>query len=116
MSSAPRASIFLRRAGQICALSVSLMVNYDFGRRAVFLSRERHSRILPRYLALAAVSGLISYSLINLQVSRLHMPVIGAKLLAESLLFLGNFAIQRDFVFTKRNDASGVGSSHDPRP
>ena len=68
------------------------MVNYDFRRTVVFLSRERHSLILPRYLALAAVSGLISYSLINLQVSHLHMPVKGAKLLAESLLFLGNFA------------------------
>jgi hypothetical protein len=92
------------------------MVNYDFRRTVVFLSRERHSLILPRYLALAAVSGLISYSLINLQVSHLQMPVMGAKLLAESLLFLGNVAIQRDFVFTERNDASGVWSSHDPRP
>ena len=92
------------------------MVNYDFRRTVVFLSRERHSLILPRYLALAAVSGLISYSLINLQVSHLHMPLKGAKLLAESLLFLGSLATQRDFVFTKRNDASGVWSSHDPRP
>jgi len=63
------------------------MINYDFRRTVVFLSRERHSLILPRYLALAAVSGLISYSLINLQVSHLHMP-----------------------------DASGVWSSHDLRP
>ena len=98
------------------ARSFSLMINYDFRRTVVFLSRERHSLILPRYLALAAVSGLISYSLINLQVSHLQMPVMGAKLLAESLLFLGNFAIQRDFVFTERNDASGVWSSHDLRP
>ena len=65
-------------------------------------------------LALAAANTMISYSLINLQAARLHVPVMGAKLLAESLLFLANFAIQRDFVFTKRNASGGAPATTSP--
>lgn len=42
------------------------------------------------------------FGLIELLRDQAHLPVLGAKLLAEGLLFLGNFAIQRQFVFTKR--------------
>ena len=54
------------------------------------------------YLLLVAAMGLVSYSMIQFLHSRLGVSVIAAKLMAEGLLFLGNFAIQRDFIFSKR--------------
>jgi glycosyltransferase involved in cell wall biosynthesis/SAM-dependent methyltransferase len=91
-------------ASQAIARGVAVIFNYGAARRAVFLSRESHSVVLPRYLLLVAASGLASYALIGLLRSALGIPVIAAKLIAESLLFAANFAVQRDFVF-KRRDA-----------
>jgi putative flippase GtrA len=85
---------------QTVARAVAIGFNYTAARNAVFLSREKHALILPRYLVLVIVNGLISYALIRVLMTALQMPAIGAKLLAESILFLANFAIQRDFVFT----------------
>ena len=59
---------------------------------------------MPRYLALVVVSGFASYGLIRLFISTLNMEVMAAKILAETMLFIANFAIQRDFVFTKHKD------------
>ncbi len=86
---------------QIIARTCAVVFNYTAARNAVFLSREKHVFILPKYLALVAVNGLVSYALILSLITHLQLPVIWAKLLAESVLFLANFAIQRDFVFRK---------------
>lgn len=87
---------------QILARTLALVFNYTAARNAVFLSREKHAIIFPKYLLLVFLNGLVSYGLINFLVARLGFGVMSAKLLAESVLFLANFAIQRDFVFTKR--------------
>jgi glycosyltransferase involved in cell wall biosynthesis len=93
---------------QVAARVAGVAVNYGGARRAVFLSRESHRVTLPRYLALVAASGTASYALIQLLAGYAALPVIGAKLLAESLLFLANFAIQRDFVFIRRAPPGGA--------
>jgi SAM-dependent methyltransferase len=80
---------------------VAVLVNYGAARRAVFLSRERHRILLPRYLLLVLASGGASYALIQGLRAALGWPVMGAKLAAESVLFIANFAIQRDFVFRR---------------
>jgi glycosyltransferase involved in cell wall biosynthesis/SAM-dependent methyltransferase len=87
---------------QVLARSCALVFNYVAARNSVFLSREKHVIIFPKYLTLVVINGFISYALIEALSSWFHFPVIGAKLLAESVLFLANFAIQRDFVFTAR--------------
>ena len=85
-------------AGRIAAA----LFNYAAVRRAVFFSDEKHKIVLPRYLLLVSANALASYVGIRFITSQWSVGVVPAKLMAETLLFIANFAIQRDFVFTKR--------------
>ncbi len=80
---------------------VALLFNYRAVRRAVFFSDERHRVLLPRYLALVAANALISYTGIRVLTSVSPIGVFPAKILIESMLFIANFTIQRDFIFTR---------------
>ncbi len=80
---------------------VALLFNYRAVRRAVFFSDERHGVLLPRYLALVAANALISYTGIRILTTVSPIGVFPAKILIESLLFIVNFTIQRDFIFTR---------------
>jgi len=93
-----RAGAGLFRA-QAAGRLIAVLFNYPAARRAVFLSREPHRKTLPKYLALVAVSGAAAYWLIGRLAPELGVPV--AKVAAETLLFLFNFVMQRDFVFVK---------------
>ena len=42
-----------------------MVFNYSAARKAVFLSEERHVSTLPKYVALVALNGMISYALIE---------------------------------------------------
>ena len=85
---------------------VACIFNYSAARKAVFLSRGRHSSTLPKYLGLVIVGGLTSYALIKLLVSLFPLSPVIAKIIAETILFLANFAIQRDFVFRRTRSAT----------
>jgi len=87
---------------QVTGRAVAVLFNYGAARRAVFLSRERHRILLPRYLLLVVASGCASYALIQWLRAALGWSVMAAKMTAESLLFIANFAIQREFVFQRR--------------
>ncbi len=87
---------------QIAGRTVALLFNYRAVRRAVFFSDERHAVLLPRYLALVAANALISYTGIRMLTSVSPIGVFPAKILIETTLFIANFAIQRDFIFTRR--------------
>src|SRR5262249_10578032 len=71
-------------------------------RRAGFLFREWHSVTFPRYFLLVIASGTLSWALIHLLVQYTPLTTMPAKVTAEALLFIANFAVQRDFVFRKR--------------
>lgn len=73
-------------------------VNYWLNRNQVFRSRAPGRRDLVRYLALVIGSGALSYGLIRGFVAA-GLAVLPSKLLAESLVFFGNFALQRTLVF-----------------
>jgi putative flippase GtrA len=79
-----------------------MLYQYSAARSAVFLSDESHRKTFPRYVLLAAASGAVSYLLIRLLWEGAGVAVLPAKLLAETALFLVNFAVSRDFVFTRR--------------
>jgi putative flippase GtrA len=87
-------------ASQAGARLNAMLFNYGSARRAVFLSNDSHRSTLPRYLLLVLASGLVSYGLIRVLLAFTPLDALRAKLLAESALFLANFALQRDFVFT----------------
>ncbi len=96
-------------AGRVAAVGF----NYLGARRAVFLSRESHSHTLSKYLLLVIANALISYQIIYMLIARFALSVPWAKLITESALFLANFTIQRDFVFTKRSSPSTQATDWD---
>ncbi len=95
-------------AAQLTARAAAVMFNYPLARRAVFHSGEPHTTTFTRYALLAVASGYASYHLLSFLNSSLGWPVQISKVVAESILFLVNFLIQRDFVFTRKR---GPGST-----
>jgi glycosyltransferase involved in cell wall biosynthesis len=85
-------------ASQVAGRLVAGLYNYRMNQMNVFHSRASHSRALPKYWGTVAVFGAFSYGLINVLHS-LGVPVLAAKVCAETVLFLFGFVIQRDFVF-----------------
>ena len=77
-------------------------------RRAVFQARQPHQFTFLKYVLLVAVNGAISYAFLNLLMSRFLIAPLPSKLIAESILFIANFAIQRDFVFTNRKQIKAL--------
>ena len=96
---------------QVLGRVFSVTFNYSMVRRSVFYSRQRHQSVLPRYLALTAVSGACSYAGIEFLYRRFAVPVVAAKLAVETFLFFVNFAVQRLFIFQPRE-----GTAPPPRP
>ena len=90
---------------QIIGRLVAVLFNYPLAHRAVFLSRERRSATLPRYLLLVVVSGGVSYVLIHFIHTHMSVGVVWAKLAAEGALFIANFALQRKFVFSQARES-----------
>jgi putative flippase GtrA len=93
---------------QILGRACAVIFNYGAARRAVFLSREQHRTVLPKYLLLVAASGTLSYLLIRALHSAFAVPVVAAKILAESGLFILNFLVQRDFIFKRRREGAAT--------
>lgn len=92
---------------QILARFVAMFFNYPAVRNAVFNSGQSHAEVILKYLLLVVISGSISYCVILVLVSEFSLGVIVAKMIAESLIFLANFAIQRDFVFIRQAGKKG---------
>jgi putative flippase GtrA len=83
----------------LLARAASVLVNYLLVRFVVFFSRERALRTFPRFIAVVIASGLVTSGLISLFTSRLHLPVVLAKMAAELLLYLVNFTLLERVVF-----------------
>lgn len=97
-------SRFYLLISQASARAVSMLFNYTAVKRAVFFSEQRHANTFPKYLILVIVSGTVSYHLIRFLTTFSTMSVLAAKISAESIVFLANFAIQRDFIFTTHRE------------
>jgi glycosyltransferase involved in cell wall biosynthesis len=89
-------------ASQLGGRVLAILFNYTAVRRAVFLSDQPHRVVLPRYLLVAASNVCLSYAGIELLTNAFALSVFEAKITAETTLFLANFWLQRDFVFTRR--------------
>ena len=87
---------------QFSGRAVAGLANFPVVKNLVFRSGSKVWIALAKYVALLAVSGSISYGLIQFIHAQLALPVAAAKVAAEALLFLGNFVIQRDLIFTKK--------------
>lgn len=102
----------LVRAQMVARLAAGFF-NYTAVRRIAFLSEERHAVVLPRYLLLLAANTMVSYAGIRFLSDQFQVGVFSAKILTESLLFIVNFAIQRDFVFSGRGGGSETATDWD---
>ena len=87
---------------QVVSRFLALILNYNLNRKAVFFSSAKDRGVLLKYLLTVFVSGSLSYLLLVSMHNLLAMPLFQAKLAAESLLFLANFAFLRDFVFVRK--------------
>lgn len=88
---------------QACGRLVAMIFNYLGARSPVFHSRQHHRVVFPKYVSLVVISGLLSYEMIQFIHLHAGLSPITSKLIAEGLLFFVNFAVQRDFVFKRRN-------------
>lgn len=84
-------------AGRVCGLAF----NYAMVRSKVFHIGDPVRNSLPRYLALAAVSGVTSYAAIRIITAAAHLPVFLTKLAVETAWFFVNFIVERDWVFSR---------------
>ncbi|HYR84308.1 MAG TPA: glycosyltransferase [Terriglobia bacterium] len=89
-------------SAQMIGRAAACSFNYPLARKAVFLADRSHRKHLPRYLSLVLFSGTVSYLLLNLLSYWAVHNVVVAKIAAETLLFLFNFAVQRDLVFVSQ--------------
>lgn len=76
-------------------------VQYTLVRNLVFYSREKVLKTLPMYLALVICSGIAAYVLMNAIETNKHVNVYVAKIIAEVIIYIANFLIQRDFIFKR---------------
>jgi hypothetical protein len=74
---------------------------FTVAKRGVFHSRARVASALPKYWTLVALSGVLSYLLIQSFLRYTSLNVITAKLTAETVLFFISFVVQRDVVFAQ---------------
>lgn len=85
---------------QIAGRAAALAANYFAVRRMVFYSKQSIRTTFPKYLLLVVVSGTVSYTIINTIHAKTSMPILASKAVAELLVFIVNFVIQRDLIFT----------------
>ncbi|WP_047492157.1 bifunctional glycosyltransferase family 2/GtrA family protein [Terriglobus sp. TAA 43] len=78
---------------------LSSIANFLLNRRFVFHSSTSVRGALWRYYALVVVFGAIGYGVITGLSRWLHVPVLLAKIVTETVLSLASFALQRLFVF-----------------
>jgi glycosyltransferase involved in cell wall biosynthesis len=85
----------------VVARLVSGIVNFTLNRSLVFHSSDRVVVAVLKYYALLVLLGAAAYLAIQ-ALAEAGVNVIVAKLLAESLLFLVSFSVQRSIIFTRR--------------
>jgi glycosyltransferase involved in cell wall biosynthesis len=96
-------------AGRACAVIAAFLL----ARNMVFQARGTGPAALAKYLALVVAMGAVSYTMIQFLHFRFGWPMLVSKLSAEGLLFLGNFAIQREFIFVVRPRAARAEAASD---
>jgi len=76
-----------------------MLLNYYLVKNMVFYSKQAHLKVFTKYVSLVVFSGLVSYFMIISMKESCPIPVVIAKVVAESIMFIFNFLVQRDFIF-----------------
>jgi putative flippase GtrA len=91
-------------ASLLAARLLSSLLNFFLNKAFVFHSRVALAAALLKYYALVAFIALSSYLLIYGLTEKLGTPVMAAKILVDTGLWLVTFAVQRIFIFAVAND------------
>ena len=86
---------------------LSSLVNFAVNRRFVFRRAGADARTVAGYYGLAVVVAGASYGLIRVLEARLGVNVFVAKVMADALLSLVSFSVQRVFIFARGESAAG---------
>jgi glycosyltransferase involved in cell wall biosynthesis len=88
-------------ASQISGRAVATGMAFAIARNLVFQSDTSVAKGFMKYLTLVVVMGFVSYSMLSFLHRTTGMPLLPSKLVAEGLLFIANFSIQRQLVFAR---------------
>ena len=77
-------------------------INYFLNRHFVFRSDRSHAFAMTLYITILIGMGLCSYGLILVMSESMGVNIFLAKVISELLLYFASFALQRDFVFTRK--------------
>ena len=88
----------------LTARLASSLLNFFLNMQFVFHSRVELAASLSRYYLLVGFIATLSYLLIRGLTEKLGAPVMAAKILVDTLLWLVTFAVQRIFVFAEGNE------------
>ncbi len=84
------------------ARSFAVVVNFLLVKKFVFRFEEGTIQPLVKFLGLVGVMLGVCYWMVLSLHERFGIPVLAAKALAEGSMYLGNFLIQREFIFRQR--------------
>lgn len=87
---------------QLVARTLSVAYNYPLAKRLVFRYKEKNNQPFLKYMVLVLINCMISLIVIDFFVTKFSYAPIVVKAIIESVLFIANFAIQRDFIFRKK--------------
>lgn len=88
---------------QVLSRFSGALFSFWMSRNVVFASQANWPFALTKFFSLVVLLGFISYGMIAFMTTQLGLGVIISKLLAELLLFVGSFAVQREFIFNDRS-------------
>ena len=96
----------------VISFCVSSQINFHINRLWVFKKREGLLAELGGYYALALVSfSLKTFVLLELFVRVAGLPTIIAKPIAEVVMFVFNFFVQKKVIFRKKKDIDSTKSN-----
>lgn len=84
-----------------CARFIAIFLNFFLVKKMVFVSGKKFKETFPRYLFLVIINPLFSSGIVMLLSKTFFVPVYIAKIIAESILFVFNFTVQKKIIFNK---------------
>ncbi len=88
----------------IIARILSGTYNYLMNRNIVFASKQSYSSTAVQYLMLCIIQMFCSAFLLKMATVVLHLDEVIMKVIIDTILFFVSYAIQKCFIFKKRNE------------
>jgi len=84
---------------QLAGRGIVMVINFVMVKRLVFHSNKKNIIAIPKYILTVIFLGTLSYGLIIISSQVFEVPVILAKIIVETVVFICSFLVQRSLVF-----------------